>query len=132
MHDYEPIPVFPPAGPYPPPARRPEPSRRWLEMSVLVVIILLLVSVVALLGYLWTGPSRAQAEAEAAYLKRQAELRAESEAADQRLAALNDKVKLVSLGFRDVAKKVSPAVVNVSNEREVPRALAEGARGRFF
>src|SRR5947208_16994311 len=98
MHDYEPLPVFPPAGSYsPPPVHRPEPSRRWLELAVLLVVLLLLVSVVGLLGYLWLGPSRAQAEAEAAYLKRQAELKAEAEAADKRLDALNDKVKLVSL-----------------------------------
>jgi serine protease Do len=72
---------------------------------------------------LYTGPLLAYrwraSEADAAYLKRQAELKAEAEAADKRLAALNDRVNLVSLGFREVAKKVAPSVVNVSNEREV-------------
>jgi S1-C subfamily serine protease len=69
-------------------------------------------------------------EAEVAYLTRQAELKAESEAADKRLAALDSKVKLISLGFREVAKKVIPAVVNVSNERAISREMAQQLQGR--
>jgi serine protease Do len=63
--------------------------------------------------------AQAQADADAIYLRRTAELRAESEAADKRLAALDDKLKLVSLGFREVARKVAPSVVNVVNEYEI-------------
>jgi serine protease Do len=88
---------------------------------------------------LFFGPSlvgrwrsaEAQADAEAAYLKRQAELKAEAEAADAMLAKLDGKEKLLSLGFRAVARKVTPAVVNVSNEREVDIARrAQGAAKR--
>jgi S1-C subfamily serine protease len=98
--------------------------------------VLSLLVVIALLGSiaaLFLAPSlmvrwRA-ADAEVAYLKRQAELKAESEAADKRLAALDSKIKLISLGFREVAKKVVPAVVNVSNERAISREDALRLRG---
>jgi serine protease Do len=97
----------------------------------------LLIAVVVGALTLFFGPSlvgrwrsaEAQAEAEAAYLKRQAELKAEAEAADTMLAKLDGKEKLLSLGFRAVARKVTPTVVNVSNEREVsvPHGLAKAA-----
>jgi S1-C subfamily serine protease len=60
----------------------------------------------------------AHAEAEATYLKRRAELKAEAEHADQRLDLLDQRVHLTSLGFREVARKVLPVVVNVANYRE--------------
>jgi S1-C subfamily serine protease len=63
--------------------------------------------------------AQAQADADAVYMRRTAELKAEAEAADKRLAVLDDKMKLVSLGFREVARKVAPSVVNVVNEHEV-------------
>jgi len=46
---------------------------------------------------------------EAAYAKRRAELRAEADAADERLQLLDKRVNLISLGFRDVVRKVAPA-----------------------
>jgi serine protease Do len=69
-----------------------------------------------------------QAAADAAYLRRQAELKAEAEAADQRLAKLDQRFHLVSLGFREVARKVTPLVVHIGNEVEVPEPIA----GRTF
>jgi serine protease Do len=66
-----------------------------------------------------------QAAADAAYLKRQAELKADAEAADARLATLDLRFSLVSLGFRDVARKVAPVVVHIGNEIEVEAAIPE-------
>src|SRR5262249_51358078 len=60
----------------------------------------------------------AQSEAETAYLKRRAELKAEAEAAERMIEALDKRVNLVSLGFREVVRKVTPQVVNVANYRE--------------
>jgi S1-C subfamily serine protease len=74
--------------------------------------------------------AEAQAEAEATYLKRRAELKAEAEAADERLDVLDKRVQLTSLGFREVVRKVAPIVVNVSNYRE-PREAEVGALGKF-
>src|SRR5579871_5237311 len=63
----------------------------------------------------------AQGEAEAVFLKRRAELRAEAEHADERLDALDRRVQLTSLGFREVVRKVAPHVVNVASFKELPR-----------
>jgi serine protease Do len=87
-------------------------------MAVLLLLTLAGLYLAPSLVVRWRN-AEAQAEADAAYLKRQAELKAESEAADKRLAALDSKVKLTSLGFREVAHKVAPSVVNVSNERGI-------------
>src|SRR2546430_2705951 len=65
----------------------------------------------------WRRPE-AQAEAEATFLKRRAELKAEAEHADMRLDLLDKRVELTSLGFREVVRKVAPNVVNVINLRE--------------
>lgn len=77
----------------------------------------------------------AQADAEAVFLKRRAELKAEAEHADQRLEQLDKRVHLASLGFREVARKVLPNVVNITNYRE-PTAkdvdLAERKRMRLI
>src|SRR5439155_6835376 len=70
-----------------------------------------------------------QAEAEAAYQKRRAELRAEAEAATQMLDVLDKRINLVSLGFREVVRKVTPNVVNVTNFRELDAKKSEG-KGR--
>jgi serine protease Do len=56
-----------------------------------------------------------RAEADAAYAKRRAELRAEADAADERLQLLDKRLNLTSLGFRDVVRKVGPAVVNLTS-----------------
>ncbi len=61
----------------------------------------------------------AEAEAEVIYQKRHAELRAEAEVADKRLQVLDQRVQLVSLGFREVVRKVKPRVVQVANYREL-------------
>jgi serine protease Do len=98
--------------------------RRGPSTPVLAAVVFVAVA----LGALFAGPflvlrwrsAEAQAEAETAYLHRQAELRAESEAAEKNLDLMDRRVKLVSLGFREVARKVAPKVVNVSNEKEVP------------
>jgi len=55
-------------------------------------------------------------------LKRQAELKADAEYADHRLQELDRRIHFVSLGFREVAKKVAPIVVNIRNEVEVKDA----------
>jgi S1-C subfamily serine protease len=61
----------------------------------------------------------AHGEAEAAFEKRRAELRAEAEHADARLVELDKRVQLTSLGFREVVRKVAPHVVNVASFREM-------------
>ena len=71
----------------------------------------------------------AQGEAEVIFLKRRAELRAEAEHADERLTALDRRVHLTSLGFREVIRKVSPSVVNVVTYRE-PRKAELGVVGK--
>jgi S1-C subfamily serine protease len=108
------------------------PPSRWPMASVLIASFVLS----AMLVVLYVGPDLAvrwriledQAAANAAYLRREAELKAESAAAERNLADLDRRVQLVSLGFREVARKVAPVVVNISNEKEVP----EGVRGRTF
>ena len=95
------------------------PPSRWPMASVLIASFVLS----AMLVVLYVGPDLAvrwrvledQAAANAAYLRREAELKAESEAAERSLADLDRRVQLVSLGFRDVARKVAPVVVNISN-----------------
>jgi len=76
----------------------------------------------------------AQSEAEATYLKRRAELKAEAENADERLQALDKRVHLTGLGFREIVRKVSPKVVNVSNFREPRKGdlAALGKRMLFY
>lgn len=118
--------------PQPTPTLPTAPSRfhavRFLSIASLIVFVgviaVLLTPEVALRWW----QIRARAEADATYLRRQAELRAEAEAADARLAALDDRFRLVSLGFREVAQKVAPSVVTITNEVEV----AESGRQRFF
>jgi S1-C subfamily serine protease len=69
----------------------------------------------------------AHADAEVGYAKRKAELKAEAEHADARLELLDKKVKLTSLGFREVARKVVPNVVNVVNFRKPGKEDADPA-----
>jgi S1-C subfamily serine protease len=79
--------------------------------------------------------AQAQADADAIYLRRTAELKAEADAADKRLVALDSKMNLVSLGFREVSRKVAPSVVNVINEYEADEKDAASAflpRSSFF
>lgn len=86
-------------------------------LAVLITVGLLALYAVPLLMVRWRL-LEAQAEAEAAYLKRRAELKAEAEHADQRLQLLDKRSHLVSLGFREVVRLVTPKVVNVTSFRE--------------
>lgn len=72
--------------------------------------------------------AEAQSEAEAAYLKRQAELKAESEAAERILQSQDGRSALVSLGFREAVRKVAPIVVNVANFRQSGEKLVEAGK----
>ncbi len=75
----------------------------------------------------------AHAEAESAYIRRLAELKAEAEQADARLELLDRKVHLTSLGFRELARKVAPVVVNVVNYREATeKDLEKAAQKKLF
>jgi len=89
--------------------------------SVFLLVLLLVLYAGPFLLAHWRTTD-AQAEADAAYLRRRAELRAEAEAADQRLKWLDNRAELTSLGFREVVRKVAPIVVNVSNFRELKKA----------
>jgi S1-C subfamily serine protease len=91
-------------------------SSSLLSVAVFLSVVLLALYAAPALLYRWRT-AEAQADAESAYLRRQAELRAEAEAADKRLDLLDKRVNLVSLGFREVARKVAPHVVNVANLR---------------
>jgi serine protease Do len=114
-----------------PPVPGPAPYRWPVTMVVLTSMVL----TAGLVG-LYFAPEWAvrwrrssdQAAADAAYLKRQAELKAESDVAAERVANLDDRVHLVSLGFREVARKVAPMVVHIGNEVEVPEPVV----GRTF
>jgi S1-C subfamily serine protease len=66
----------------------------------------------------------AQSDAEATFLKRRAELRADAEHADERLVQLDKRVQLTSLGFREVVRKVAPHVVNVASFKKLPKGDA--------
>jgi len=105
-------------------------------MTVLAVVSMVLTAVLAALyiapeALMRIRQAENQAVADSAYLKRQAELKAEAEAADLRLADLDRRVNLTSLGFREVAQKVTPVVVHISNEAEVRQPSSEGGR-HFF
>ncbi len=85
----------------------------------LIVVVALIVTIIfgtPHVLYYWRI-TEAQAEAEAIYVKRKAELKAEAEHADHRLDVLDKRVHLASLGFREVARKVLPHVVNIVNLR---------------
>jgi S1-C subfamily serine protease len=92
-------------------------------MAAFLALVLLALYAMPALLYRWRT-AEAQAEAEAAYQRRRGELRAEGEAAEHQLDVLDKRVNLVSLGFREVARKVAPKVVNVANYREPQPAEA--------
>jgi len=111
------------------PVRYLESDRRgWpsalIPLATFLAVVLLAVFASPALLYRWRS-AEAQVDAEAAYLRRQAELRAEAEAAEKQLDLLDKRINLVSLGFREVVRKVAPHVVNVANYR-TPRP-GEGA-----
>jgi S1-C subfamily serine protease len=108
-----------------PPVARRKPAFWWPLATVLIVAVTLTAGLIALYIYyereMQFRRDELRAEVDTAYLKRQAELKAESEAADLQLASLDQRLRLVSLGFREVARKVAPAVVNIRNEVELPQ-----------
>jgi S1-C subfamily serine protease len=111
---------------------QPAPGHWPLTLAVMLTAMLGLGLLTLYLAPVWAERWRAasdQAAADAVYLRRQAELRAESEAADQRLENLDRRFHLVSLGFRDVARKVAPVVVHIGSETEV---TGENAEDGFF
>jgi S1-C subfamily serine protease len=108
------------------------PSYRWPLATVSMVALILGGGLLALflapdLALRWRQ-GEDQAAADAVYLKRQAALKAESESAEARLTELDRRVHFVSLGFREVARKVAPVVVHIGNEVEV----SESRPGRTF
>ncbi len=88
-----------------------------IPFSIFVSIVLVTLFVAPMLLARWRL-LEAEAEAQAIYLKRRAELKAEAEAADERLNLLDKRSHLISLGFREVVRKVIPQVVNVTTLRE--------------
>jgi S1-C subfamily serine protease len=88
-----------------------------LPMMFMLSLMVLVMYALPYLVYHWRVLD-AQADAEGTYQKRRAELKAESEHADQRIDQLDKRVHLASLGFREVVRKVTPMVVNVANYRE--------------
>jgi S1-C subfamily serine protease len=119
--------------PAPTPRPRPKPavlvwSRVALAVTGLLAVFTLALFAIPELTVRWFNLD-GQAQADAAFLKRQAELKAEAEAADARLTELDRRVHFVSLGFREVSRKVAPVVVNITNEKE---AKENAGRGLFF
>jgi S1-C subfamily serine protease len=102
-----------------------------LPIMFLMSLFVLILYATPYLLYHWRIMD-AHAEAEAAFSKRRAELKADAEHADQRLDVLDKRVHLTSLGFQEVARKVSPVVVNVVNYREpTPKDLELVAEKRL-
>ncbi len=103
-------------GPSTPPQTADD-KRMWhlvLPTCFMLAVVMLLANVLPLVLVHWRR-AEAQAEADAIYLKRRAELKAEAEVAASELDMIDKKVGLVSLGFRLVVNKVGPSVVNVTN-----------------
>lgn len=141
-----PLPPAPkPPAPKPPELRQPvaaassppmpspsvEKSRMWqmvVPTAFLLAVVMLLANILPLV-LVHFRLAEANAEAEAIYLKRRAELKAEAEFAAQQLAAIDQKVGLVSLGFRHVVGKVSPSVVNIANLRDIGKKDDPLAKG---
>jgi S1-C subfamily serine protease len=92
----------------------------WVLPGTLLMLLafMLLAFGLPYLNYHWRLLD-ARAEAEAFFMKRRAELKADAEHADERLDVLDKRVHLTSLGFREVVKKVTPHVVKVANYREL-------------
>ncbi|MCI0684439.1 MAG: trypsin-like peptidase domain-containing protein [Gemmataceae bacterium] len=102
----------------------------WVMPSAAFVSLIVFVLYVTPMLLMHWRIREAQGEAEAIYQKRRAELRAEAEHADARLDALDKRVHLASLGFREVVRKVAPMVVNVANYREPKQEIILGPIGK--
>lgn len=105
----------------------------WVLPGILLMLIafMLLAFGLPYLNYHWRLLD-ARADAEAFFLKRRAELKAEAQNADERLDALDKRVHLTSLGFREVVKKVTPHVVRVANFRELTSEEAKKLERKKF
>ncbi len=105
----------------------------WVLPSVVFVSLVILVLYVTPYLLVHWRHTEAQAEAEAIYQKRRAELKAEAEHAQEQLDLLDKRVVQTSLGFREVVRKIAPKVVNVANYREPKREpLAPLLREKLF
>jgi S1-C subfamily serine protease len=103
----------------PPPPPRPSSMKRSLVALLLSLLSFLLVFLVVVLALpplvaRWRA-IESKADADAYYEKRRAELRAEADAAKEMLDYLDKRIEAVSLGFREVVRRVSPAVVNITS-----------------
>jgi S1-C subfamily serine protease len=81
-------------------------------LSFLLVFVVGVLAVPALV-LRWRA-LESKADAEALYERRRAELRAEADAAKVMLDHLDKRMEAVSLGFREVVRRVAPAVVNIT------------------
>jgi S1-C subfamily serine protease len=116
--------------------RHPRSGRHGLRSSAIALALLITVAMLAA----YIGPelwvrwrlAAGLAEAEVAYQRRHAELKAEAEAADRRLDVLDRRTHLVSLGFREVVRKVTPVVVSISNQREPGPGRADPLADELF
>jgi len=88
-----------------------------LPLMFLLSIVMLMICVTPNLVYYWRTLD-AQGEAELAHARRLGELKAEAEFADHRLDVLDKRANLISLGFRELARKALPLVVYVVNYRD--------------
>jgi serine protease Do len=148
MSEVDPLPAVPPEQPAPPTesARaaptastskpgiaQSSPWSSFLPLSAFLAVLLLAAYAAPMLLLRWRQ-AEALGEAEAAYRRRLAELKAEGEVADKRLDLLDRRTNLISLGFREVVRKVNPLVVNVANFREpLPRdSDSEGKHPLLF
>ena len=124
----------------------PVPIAKPVSVGLMHFIVPLLILTMVLLGCLYAIPLllahgeltqaeaelkakeiQAEADAKAAYLKKRAELQAEAEFAEKRIKAIDERTHLISLGFREVVRLVTPQVVNVSCYRS---AVAKHSGGR--
>lgn len=116
-----------PAAPAAAPTRDRLATAVWsfvLPFTLMAAVFMILLWVMPHLLFHWRAMD-ARTEADAIYTKRRAELKAEAEHADERLESLDRKATLTSMGFREVARKALPSVVNIINFREPTKEDAE-------
>jgi S1-C subfamily serine protease len=103
--------------------RPPAPSgwqRVWSTLAPilfgLVATLLIMALLPVAIGYL--QHTQTEAEIDAFYAKRRAELKAESDTAREQIELLHAGVPALQFGFRQVVRKVAPTVVSLTNLRE--------------
>jgi S1-C subfamily serine protease len=102
----------------------------WVIPFALFSSVLLAVLYFAPMLLLHWRQVEAESQAEVAYQKRRAELKAELEHAQELMNVLDKKTKLTSLGFRSVVQMVTPQVVNIAGFR-TPKAGELALAGKF-